>query len=151
MRALMRLSAWFVLAISCARSIPPATDSYQVLLSRADTLASYCRWNDAVSTLWQAVSAAPQEIEPWLRLGDSMNRSGDARGALAHWDRILAVRPQEEKARVGRWHALLTLVQQGAGDSLRTVVRGRSIPPVWLLGSYSDRTSSEQAMVPGAR
>lgn len=123
MRTLMRLAACAMVGISCARSVRPMGETYEILMARADTLTARCQWTDATALLWRAAAAAPDEIAPWLRIGDCLNRAGEAQEALTHWERILAVRPGEHEARVGRWVALVALAGQRGDDGLRSVVR----------------------------
>ncbi|MCU0613438.1 MAG: hypothetical protein MUE60_16840, partial [Candidatus Eisenbacteria bacterium] len=124
MRDVMRLLVCALLSLSCARTIPPIVESYGALLARADSLQAGCRYDDAVTVLWQAVAADPQAIEPWLRIGSCMSRSAGPELALRHWDRILEVRPGETEARLGRWRALADLAVGSAHEeSLTSVVR----------------------------
>ncbi|MBN1423387.1 VCBS repeat-containing protein [Candidatus Fermentibacteria bacterium] len=111
------------LGVSCARSVPLISERYEVLMARGDSLAAYCRFDDAAAAFVRAMNAAPHEIDPWLRLGECFHKVGDPGRALDHWDRILAVRPREKDAVRGRWRALLAMAGADNGDSLQRLVR----------------------------
>ncbi len=112
-----------VLLLSCARTVPPRYPSYGALMARGDSLEARCRWEEAARVFWEAVRANPLEIEPWLRIGSCLSRSGATEAALAHWDRILAVRPDEADARLGRWRDLLALGSRTGDGRLSAMVR----------------------------
>jgi tetratricopeptide (TPR) repeat protein len=94
------------------------------LLNEVNVQKRYCHFEEAERILWTAIRQYPREIVPWLTLGDLIEQKGNAEEALAFWEQILAVRPEERDAVRGRWRALLQLSEpHGEGsDSLRKIV-----------------------------
>ena len=68
----------------------------QVALARGDTDA-------AADFLERALAVAPNDIEAWFRKGEVLRQRGDGAGALAAYDRALAINPGTLRVRLATY------------------------------------------------
>lgn len=83
-----------------ARKLDPRSPS--VLLSYAELLAELGRREDAARVADEAVSAAPDVARLWTLKGSLALAAGNVDGALAAFDKALAVNPKQADARIAR-------------------------------------------------
>jgi tetratricopeptide (TPR) repeat protein len=121
--ALRRLERWDETVATLEKLIELAPDDPELPFERAGLRLRQRRWVEAAASYREVVARQPQRVAAWFNLAVACHGARRLNDARQAWDRVLALRPADTRARAQRAETLLDLREYAAAaDDLRIVL-----------------------------